>query len=36
MKVTTLLLIATLCFAAYAENYAVIVAGSNGFYNYRH
>jgi len=29
-------LLSTLVFAAYAENYAVLVAGSNGFYNYRH
>lgn len=36
MKVATLVLLATLCLAAYAENYAVLVAGSNGFYNYRH
>jgi len=36
MKFSIILLVATLFFAAYADNYAVIVAGSNGFYNYRH
>jgi len=36
MKFAVILLVATLFIAACADNYAVIVAGSNGFYNYRH
>lgn len=33
---TVVLLSAAETFAATGQNYAVIVAGSNGYYNYRH
>jgi len=36
MKFATITLVATLLCATHAANYAVIVAGSNGFWNYRH
>lgn len=36
MKAAVLLLVATCILSAHAANYAVIVAGSNGFMNYRH
>jgi len=35
-SILSIVLLSTLVLAAYAENYAVLVAGSNGFYNYRH
>lgn len=36
MKVLALALLLTITATVYAENYAVLVAGSNGFWNYRH
>lgn len=39
MQRQTLFLVATICCAigfSSAANYAVVVAGSNGYYNYRH
>lgn len=36
MKFIVLALILSLTASAYAENFAVLVSGSNGFWNYRH
>jgi len=36
MKLLVLAVLATCILFASAENYAVLVAGSDGFWNYRH
>ena len=36
MKVLTLAVVLCLAVSVSADNWAVLVAGSNGFYNYRH
>jgi glycosylphosphatidylinositol transamidase (GPIT) subunit GPI8 len=36
MKSLALALIFLFAFSAYADHYAVLVAGSDGFWNYRH
>ena len=36
MKLVVLAVFALLCASVAADQYAVIVAGSNEFYNYRH